>query len=240
MAKRPTRVDDPADPATWTPAFKLVMEAAAGGGNQVVVTDGITTGVPKGFVAPQIRDSSGQFVPRRANPYDINNEANVILASMEPVKRNRLLTEMWRRGMYTGKTKPGNGVSDRDRAVFADLLRYANAKGVDWEPAFGLLRQEFPPDTGLGTGAGGGGFRVTPSQDVVRSIDDASAQALGRKFTDQVTSGLVKQIQGREAAGDRTSLGQMSVAAAGKVAPDEAEAFKFAQYAQVFERMLGK
>jgi len=239
MAKRPTRVDDPADPATWTPAFKLVMEAAAGGGNQVVVTDGITTGVPKGFVAPRIREDGGRFVPRRANPYDINNEANVILASMEPVKRNRLLTEMWRRDMYTGKTKPGNGVSDRDRAAFADLLRYANAKGVDWEPAFGLLRQEFPPDTGLGTG-GGAGFRVTPRQDVVASIDSASAQALGRKFTDQVTGNLVKQIQGREAGGDKTSLGSMAQVAAGKVAPDEAEAYQFAKGAQLFERLLGQ
>ena len=239
MTLKPRFTDDPkGDPKLWSPAFAKIQALLPAGGT-ITTQASPYTGLPDGYMAESghkakpIKDAAGQIT---FSDYDLTKDSNVILGSMDEVTRNRVLTELYKRGGYSSG-KPGNGFSDRDRAAFSDLLLYSNVKGIPWNAAFYKFQKDVPIVSGQGVGRAPA---ITPRQDVARSVDSAAIQELGRKFTDQVTGNLVKQIQGREAGGDKTSLGSMSVAAAGKVAPDEAEAYKFAQYAQVFERLLGK
>jgi len=180
----------------------------------------------------------GQPEPNKPKYFSGNED---IVAQWDPVKIGAFQQKLFDGGYFEGKKFTLNKADPATLGAMKNLMEDANlSDGITIAQALENSKTNpWKGKTGAQTGLGRAPA-ITPRQDVVASIDSASAQALGRKFTDQVTSGLVKQIQGREAGGDKTSLGQMSVAAAGKVAPDEAEAFKFAQYAQVFERLLGK
>ena len=166
-------------------------------------------------------------------PYDPVRETLTELSKLDLTDRKALLNELYQRGLYPRGSKPSsNGLAAPDLQAMGELLNTANVYGYEWKTTRELIRADFPA-----SGRGGGGRR-TATADIRKSIDQQALEALGRKFTDEEVSGLIQQIQAREAGGDTTSLSTMAEAAVGGAAQEEQTAYRFAQVVDLFNDML--
>lgn len=167
-------------------------------------------------------------------PYDPVRETLNELGKLETTERLALLNELYQRGMYQGGSRPSaNGTSKPDLDAMSELLQASNVYGYEWKTALALIRADYPSSR-----SGRGGRRGTPVADIRKSVDQQALEALGRRFTGEEVSGLIAQIQGREAGGDRTSLGTMSEQVVAGAAQDEQTAYRFTQVADLFNDML--
>ena len=166
-------------------------------------------------------------------PYDPQRETLSELSRLDATERTALLQELYQRGLYPRGSKPSaTGTGLPDLQAMGELLSTANVYGYEWKTSLNLLRSDFPS---VGRGSGG---RKTPVDDIRKSVDQQALSALGRKFTDDEISGLIQQIQSREAGGDKTSLSTMAEGAVSGAAQQEQTAYRFSQTVNLFNDML--
>jgi hypothetical protein len=102
-----------------------------------------------------------------------------------------------------GGSKRGNGLSSADISAFQDYLRYANIRGVDYEKALYLYKDDNPINPYLQAGGGGGGGRKAPRQvtnpdDLKAVFKKASQDLLGRAIDDNVAEQFVQSFQNQQ------------------------------------------
>lgn len=133
--------------------------------------------------------------------YDLTTQPAYILTTMDPKKREEILRELYLRGGYQGQ-KRGNGISNSDISAFQDYLRYANIRGVDFEKALYLYKDDNPINPYLQAGGGGGGRKapkqVTNPADLKAVFKKASQDLLGRAIDDNVAEQFVQSFQNQQ------------------------------------------
>jgi len=175
-------------------------------------------------------DENG-FINRAA--YDLKQDQYDELFSLSDTQRKLYLNVLAGSGYY-GSSKPSQtGTLDKDRAAFQELLVYANSRGRTWRGLIGEMVAN--PQASV---TAGNKFRVTPSQDLAKSLDMSSWEVLGRRLTPQERSAAADSIQSRERSGDRTSLSTMVGAAVGKADPSGARATAAAGYMDIMDRRI--
>jgi hypothetical protein len=135
-----------------------------------------------------------------ASSYDLTTEPAYILTTMDPLKREEILQELYLRDGYQGQ-KRGNGTSDADIRAFSNYLRYSNIKQVDYEKALALYKGDNPVNPYLQ--AGGGSGRKAPKQvtnpaDLKAVFKKASQDLLGRAIDDNVAEQFVQSFQNQQ------------------------------------------
>lgn len=143
---------------------------------------------------------------------------------------------------FSGLKKPTVlGVVTPDTiTAYNRLLETANLSFISADDA--LARSKDNPYNGGGSGLQR--YRVTSSTELQQVFDKASQSVLGRSLDPEQISKLTKTYQDVE-LGSRSSAEQAPSAAAFGMEnveqqnQDEADAYKFASYAQVFEKLLG-
>jgi hypothetical protein len=182
------------------------------------------------YTGDALLDNKGN-ITRQA--YDPVRESAGELAGLSAEDRLALLQDLYQRDFYARGVKPSaSGTNPSDYNAFAELLKASNAYGYEWRTALQLIRADYPASRG------GRGGRRTPVEDIRKSVDQQALSALGRKFTDDEISGLIAQIQSREAGGDRTTLSTMAEGAVAGAVPDEQQAYRFTQVVDLFNDML--
>lgn len=171
-----------ADGAALTPAqieAKLRDEA--------LIVSSSNTGLPEGMAT--------------STSYDLTTQPRYILTTMDPRKREEILRELYLRGGYQGQ-KRGNGISNSDISAFQDYLNYANIRGVDYEKAIYLYKDDNPINPYLQAGGGGGGRKapkqVTNPADLKAVFKKASQDLLGRAIDDNVAEQFVQSFQNQQ------------------------------------------
>lgn len=183
------------------------------------------------YTGEALMDNKGNITRK---PYDPVRETLNELGRLDTTERLALLNELYQRGLYDRGSRPSAaGTAAPDLKAMGELLQAANAYGYEWQTALTLLRADFPTSGRMGRGR-----RGTPVEDIRKSVDQQALAALGRKFTDEEVSGLIAQIQGRQAGGDTTSLSTMAEGAVAGAAQDEQTAYRFTQVADLFNDML--
>ena len=133
--------------------------------------------------------------------YDLTTQPRYILTTMDPRKREEILRELYLRDGYQGQ-KRGNGLSNADISAFQDYLRYANIRGVDYEKALYLYKDDNPINPYLQAGGGGGGRKapkqVTNPADLKAVFKKASQDLLGRAIDDNVAEQFVQSFQNQQ------------------------------------------
>jgi len=182
------------------------------------------------YTGDALLDNRGNITRQK---YDAIGESASELAALAPEDRLALLQDLYQRDFYPKGLKPSASGTERgDYAAFAELLETANVYGYEWRTSLPMIRADYP------TSRGGRGGRRTPVEDIRKSVDQQALAALGRKFTDDEISGLIAQIQSREAGGDRTTLSTMAEGAVAGAVPDEQQAYRFTQVVDLFNDML--
>jgi len=132
--------------------------------------------------------------------YRLDTEPEEILGSMNDVNRKRLINIMYTRGWY-GKSKPGGGFADSDRAAMRDLLYYSNLQGLSYSR---VLNQIAQAPTIPGGGLGSPKPQVTNTQDLVEVANRTALATMGRKLSPDESrkfAQLYQQSQRADAAG---------------------------------------
>jgi len=206
------------------------------------------TGVPEGYM-PQstggysgIVSSTGEQMPF----YDLTKDAGVYLANMSDANRTAVLNILYSKGFY-GSSTPGNGLSDKDRSVFADLLWYANTQGVEWFQAFQQLGKSLP-DIIQQSGYSRRQYSVSNPADIKALVQQTSQQILGRKLNDVEADQMVMAYQQQQLAEQRASSSIVTQAPGADVFaqqqieaqnPAESDAMKYLGFADQLAQMIG-
>lgn len=171
------------------------------------------TGVPAGYV-PQGRWVNGKWVEGYSGIvgtggeelpfYDLTRDAGVVLANLSDTNRSYVLNVLYQKGFY-GSSQPGNGLTDKDRSVFSDLLWYANTQGMEWVDAFQQLGTALP-DQIQQSSYSRRQYQVSNPADIKAVIQQTSQQILGRKLAEEEADQMVsayqqQQIQSQRGAG---------------------------------------
>ncbi len=173
-------------------------------------------------------DSGGRIVRK---PYDPLRESMAVLADMPAAERMARQQEMARRGFYPRGMRPSqSGFEPQDLKAMEELLTTANYWGYTVDAAWPLVLANYE--------ATGSGRAVRPTAEIRKSLDTQALEALGRKFTDAEVQGLISQIRQREAGGDRTTATTMAEQVVAGANPDEQQAFRFVQVANILNDML--
>jgi len=208
-------------------APELIPASLAGGPARSPIERQVAGGI---YTGQALMDNRGNITRM---PYDPARETLTELSRLGSTERTALLNELYQRNLYPRGSKPSaTGTALPDLQAMGELLSAANTYGYEWKTSLNLLRADFPT-----TGRGGGGRR-TPVQDIRKTVDQQAVAALGRKFTDEEIAGLIKQIQSREAGGDKTSLSTMAENVVAGAVPQEQTAYKFTQVVDLFNDML--
>jgi hypothetical protein len=180
------------------------------------------------YTGPKLLDKNG--APVRGQ-YDEIAESLSELAKLPTAERMAIQSELARRGFYGKNGKPSqNGFEPKDKEAMSQLLGYANYWGYTWEDSFPLVMSNFP--------AMQSGRAARPAAEIRKSLDQQALEALGRKFTDPEVQGLIAQIRKREAGGDTTTLSTMAEQTVATANPDEQQAYRFVQVANLLNDML--
>lgn len=180
------------------------------------------------YTGANLVDADGRVVRK---PYDPKVEAYKLLAEMPAAERMAKQQEMARRGLYRRGTRPSqNGFDPQDLEAMGELLTTANYWGYTLDAAWPIVLANYE--------ATGSGRAVRPTAEIRKSLDQQAVEALGRKFTDAEVQGLISQIRQREAAGDRTTATTMAEQVVAGVNPDEQQAYRFVQVANLLNDML--
>jgi hypothetical protein len=169
-----------------------------------------------------------------------------ILATYGPERQSQIISQLQKANYLTEKHKPGDPLT-KPIAAFAALMTEANLTGQTWEQML-TFRQTQPI-------SGGGGnlqsYRVTNPLDLRSVFRKAAQDTLGRGDVPQEQlDRMVNAYQQAErsyqqkavAGGTVTQAPSPTTFAEQQIEtqnPDEATAYKFAEYAQVFEKLLG-
>lgn len=193
----------------------------------------------EGFQAVDPR--TGQQVPPKY--YDGDNYE---LATYGPEKQADIIVKLQKANYLTDRHKPGDPLT-KPIAAFAALMAEANLTGQTWD-ALLQFRQTNPVSAGSGQLTT---YRVTNPSDLRSVFRKAAQDTLGRgdlpqEQVDRMVNAYQqseRSYQQKAAAGGTvtqapspTTFGQEQIE---QQNPDEAQAYKFAQYAQVFEKLLG-
>lgn len=164
-----------------------------------IVSPGAPGGVTESGRPPKkvIDPATGEV---RYEFYIPNDDANFILSTMTPAKRDYVLKTLYERGQYGGQQR-GNGLNSQDIAAFADLLYWANPKGVPWDQALVQYQRDFPVKTNLVPGSGRRApIQVSNSDDIKKVFRNAAQQLLGRAVDDKLADSFVNMVQAEERA----------------------------------------
>lgn len=173
-------------------------------------------------------DSGGRIARK---PYDPLRESMAVLAELPAAERMARQQEMARRGFYPRGMRPSqSGFEPHDLKAMEELLTTANYWGYTVDAAWPLVLANYE--------ATGSGRAVRPTAEIRKSLDAQAVEALGRKFTDAEVQGLISQIRQREAGGDQTSATTMAEQVVAGANPDEQQAFRFVQVANILNDML--
>jgi hypothetical protein len=182
---------------------------------------------PGNFLA----DSKG-IVYRAA--YDMQNDPIIELTkNLNTTERLALLTELYQRDVYDGKTKPSeNGLAPADIKAMQDFLTTANTYGYDWQTSLNFFRQDFPIKN-----AGGSGRKATSAVDLGKALQDESFATLGRKLTKEELQRAIRSVQSQEVS-TTTSTSTLVDMAPQQVDPTQAQAYGFTRAADIVSQML--
>ena len=129
-------------------------------------------------------------------------------------------------------------VDEATSTAFIKVLGQSNKIGGDYMQGLKLLQQAGPASD---DGSGGGlGRRVSNPDDLGKVIDNSAGLVLGRKVDPAMKQRLVQAYQMLERQNTAPDAGVFAEKKIGQQNSAEADAYKFAQYAQVFEKLLGQ
>lgn len=162
-----------------------------------------------------------------------------------PEEIGSIQQQMVSAGLLSGKFNPGLA-DDKTVAAYKTLLGWANSFGVD-SPYLAVQRLKEAGYQGKNVGTA---KYVTNAADLKNVFDKTAQNVLGRTLDEQSLNRLVTAYQQEEKAPTQNTViagtkvkeptaavfGEKKITAQNK---DEADAYKFAQYAQVLERLLG-
>lgn len=168
------------------------------------------------------------------------------LATYGAEKQAVIINQLRKANYLTEKYVSGDPLT-KPIAAMGALMYEANITGQSWEQLL-AYRQSNPV-----VGASGGltTYRVTNPMDLRAVFREASSSVLGRRDVpreqiDRMISAYQQSEKSyqQQASGGGVAVQAPSAAAFGKEQvesqnPDEAMAYRFAQYAQAFERLLG-
>jgi hypothetical protein len=197
---------------------------------RVVRYEGITKTLPGGqTVEPQ---------------YFEGDEYNI--STLDPVEIRKIQARLQKGGFYLGNNFSMGTVDPQTIAAYSRAMVQANLNFTDVETVI-----ENAQTVPYSSGAGGGlpRYKVTSSADLINVFDRASQDVLGRTLDQEEVSKLVKAYQATELGSLKSrqsvsaqaptaqAFGQDQIAAENT---QEADAYKFSQYAQAFEQLLGR
>ena len=170
-----------------------------------------------------------------------------ILATYGPERQATIISQLQKANYLTDKHKPGDPLT-RPISAFAALMTEANLIGQSWEQLL-TFRQTQPVSGATGDLQS---YRVTNPMDLRAVFRKAAQDTLGRAdIPREQLDRMVNSYQESERTYQQKLAGGGTVTQAPSAAtfaeerieqrnPDEATAYKFAEYAQVFERLLGQ
>lgn len=196
MAPKPK---EPTQPVGVTPEDYMKQFGVPMGGS----TSSGYTGVSEGYIPPPpknvstkntgsgVYDPNGNLLPF----YNLNTRPGEILASLDEKSRKKFIDTLYNRGWY-GSKKPGNGLSDNDKAAMSDLLYISNLQGRTWEQVFSSVAQA-PTSAGSSSGS-----RVpyTATEDLVEIANRTALSTIGRKLTADEAAKFSQAYQGVQRA----------------------------------------
>lgn len=214
------------DEVPWRPGMRMVLDEQTGElkeyrGPGIVRSDGTLE-----------RDQFGNAMLE----YDLTNAPRQLYFNLPPAQLESILDTL--------KAK-GASVNTPEQAIGAlqDLLTYSNVIGRDYETTLRELDRIAPDRTDKAPR-----YRVSSSQDLRVVMNEAAKSTLGRKFTEEELSQAISGYQSAEIGVQSAESGVVeSVASpqtyaqdfAQKVAPTEAKAYKYLDYANLLFRSLG-
>jgi hypothetical protein len=148
-------------------------------------------------------------------------------------------------GYFLGSTYSPGIVRDSTVAAYKRALEDANQSFITFDQAI-ERSLKFPYSGGATTLKK---YRVTAAADLESMFDKVSQNVLGRSLDTEQLNKLVKTYQGTELGSLQSQAGVSAQAPSAQAFgetrieqtnQDESEAYKFAQYAQVFEKLLGQ
>lgn len=123
-------------------------------------------------------------------------------------------------------------VDDATSNAFKEVLGQANKVGGDYAQGLKVLQQAGPASSS-GTGGGSGlGVRVSHPDDLAKVIDNSAGIVLGRKVDPAMKQRLVQAYQQLERQQLAPNAGVFAEDAIGQRFGAEADAYKFAEFAQ--------
>ena len=220
-------------PRTITPSapeYADILNTEGAGALQPMPGARPVAGQPRSYIYTGSRLVDANGSPVRAQ-YDDIAESLSELAKLPTAERMALQSEMARRGFYGRGGKPSqNGFDPKDKEAMSNLLQTANYWGYTWEAAWPIVMSNYASTQS--------GRAARPAAEIRKSLDQQALEALGRKFTDSEVQGLISQIRKREAGGDATSLSTMAEQTVATANPDEQQAYRFVQVANLLNDML--
>lgn len=207
------------------------------------------TGVPSTYVPPTGRgpkpifDSKGNL--KTYGYYDVNTDRNVILQQMNPKLRTQVLNGL---ALRVSGYKPGNGLEDKDKAVFGDLLVYANVAGKPWSEAYADFVKNVPVAQKVSKAPT---IRVTSADDIKAVFRKTAQDLLGRdigdteaaKFADMYQKLQIGAAQRAQAGGVVVQEPDASVLAEKKIEKQfgaQTQAYRAMQFMEIMDGAIKK
>lgn len=193
----------------------------------------------EGFQA--VDPATGQQVPPKYYDGD-----NYVLATYGPEKQLQIIGQLQKANYLTDRYKAGDPLT-KPIAAMSALMTEANITGQSWEKLL-QFRQANPVSVATGSLQT---YRVTNPTDLRAVFRKAAQDTLGRAdLPAEQVDRMINAYQQSErsyqqkaaAGGTVTQAPSASTFGAERIEqqnPDEATAYKFAQFAQVFEKLLG-
>jgi len=214
--------------------------------NTATSTSTTYAGVPQGFVPQSGQKPKAVKGPNGTVTYTYYNpdlDANVILQSMDPIKRKNILNSLAKKDP---NYKPGNGRSAADINKFGDVLLFGNVAGKPWEQAFSEYLKVVPDATSSKKAPS---IRITSPDDLKVVFNKTAESLLGRKIDSGLADHFVKTYNQMEvASGMKQDAGgtYTAEAAPGTIAEkqiknqfgQEAQAFKASGFASIMDNMI--
>lgn len=232
------------DDKNKNPAEDVLGAIPAGGTAQTGYT-----GVPSTYVPPTGRgpkpifDTKGNLVTY--GYYDVNTDRNVILQQMNPKLRTQVLNGL---ALRVSGYKPGNGLEDKDKAVFGDLLVYANVAGKPWSEAYADFVKNVPIAQKVSKAPT---IRVTSADDIKAVFRKTAQDLLGRdigdteaaKFADMYQKLQIGAAQRAQAGGVVVQEPDASVLAEKKIEKQfgaQTQAYRAMQFMEIMDGAIKK
>lgn len=232
------------DDKNKNPAEDVLGAIPAGGTAQTGYT-----GVPSTYVPPTGRgpkpifDTKGNLVTY--GYYDVNTDRNVILQQMNPKLRTQVLNGL---ALRVSGYKPGNGLEDKDKAVFGDLLVYANVAGKPWSEAYADFVKNVPVAQKVSKAPT---IRVTSADDIKAVFRKTAQDLLGRdigdteaaKFADMYQKLQIGAAQRAQAGGVVVQEPDASVLAEKKIEKQfgaQTQAYRAMQFMEIMDGAIKK